>query len=137
MSDAPAKAAPSDPAPRSGADPVRVAWIAAAVGVFGGGAVLHFGLQILPMRSGLAALWITTLVLFAADKLAATRGWKRVPERVLLTLAAVGGSPVIAVARPLLRHKTVKASFGYRFDHVIAAQLVVLAGLAWIWLGPA
>lgn len=68
--------------------------------------------------SGTQAVWAAAALVNAAafllygwDKLAARRGWRRVPERRLLGVAALGG-PVGAWAGVLVfRHKTRKAAF--------------------------
>lgn len=65
---------------------------------------------------GLIALYVlainaATFAAFALDKRAAERRAWRVPERRLLILAAVGGSPGALAAQGMLRHKTRKAPF--------------------------
>jgi len=85
----------------------------------------------------LAAGWLIlvnllTAAAFALDKRRAERAGRRVPERVLLQLAAAGGSPAALAACQALRHKTRKASFAVRLWLVCAAQggLLVLG----LWL---
>jgi uncharacterized membrane protein YsdA (DUF1294 family) len=62
-----------------------------------------------------------TYVAFFCDKQRAIRGARRWPERNLLWLAALGGSPAAIVARQRLRHKTRKQPFSDR--------LIIIAGL--------
>lgn len=82
----------------------------------------------------LAVLALATLASAAAfvalglDKLAAARGTRRVPERVLHTLELLGGWPGALVARRLFRHKTVKAAYR-RAAAAMACLHVLLAGL--------
>jgi uncharacterized membrane protein YsdA (DUF1294 family) len=87
--------------------------------------------------TGLALYLLATsaaaFALFAWDKRCAAAGRRRTPERTLLTLAAIGGTPGAIAGQRLLRHKTRKEPFRTRLLWIAAAQLVlivVLAGLA-------
>lgn len=80
----------------------------------------------------LAAVNAVTFAVFAADKQRAMAGARRVPERTLLKLAAIGGSGGALAAQSLLRHKTRKQPFGSYLSLIVLAQAVVVAGLlAW------
>lgn len=48
---------------------------------------------------------------FARDRRAAELGRRRTPERRLLTLALIGGTPTAMAAQQVLRHKTRKVPF--------------------------
>lgn len=66
------------------------------------------------MKFVLAAYLIASLVTFAVfgwDKLAAKRGWRRVPEVWLQGLSLAGGFPGAAAAMQVFRHKRRKRSF--------------------------
>lgn len=78
------------------------------------------------------AVSLATLVATVADKAKARRGGARVPERVLLGLALVGGSPGLVLGMALARHKTRKVSF------LLPAFGIVLmhAALAYWFLAP-
>jgi len=85
----------------------------------------------------LALLNLLTFVIFGLDKTAAAdkvnRGRSRVPERVLLTLAALGGSPGALLARPVFRHKTRKQPFSAWLTLIVFVQVAaIVTGLA-IW----
>jgi uncharacterized membrane protein YsdA (DUF1294 family) len=66
------------------------------------------------------------LVLCVWDKRQARGGRSRVPERVLLGLALLGGSPGLVLGMLLARHKTRKASFLLVLALVLAAQGALL-----------
>lgn len=86
-----------------------------------------------------AAVW----ALFLFDKHRARRGGRRVRERHLLALAALGGSPAAQFARRRYRHKTQKQPFAGRMSRIIRIQkdlalpALMLAALAlWQLLRP-
>ena len=82
----------------------------------------------------LGVLNLATFAIFGADKAAAADKRPRVPERTLLTLAALGGSPGALLARPAFRHKTRKQPFSAWLTLIVFAQVVVVvAGLAIAW----
>lgn len=70
-----------------------------------------------------------TFGVFAADKRAAQRRERRVPEARLLGLALMGGTPLALVAQQVLRHKTRKEPF--------RSRLWLIAGLQMLLLGAA
>lgn len=63
------------------------------------------------------------------DKLAAPRGWTRVPERTLFFWVLVGGGPGVFLTMLLIRHKTLHRSFMLGIPAIMALQGVLLAGL--------
>jgi uncharacterized membrane protein YsdA (DUF1294 family) len=84
----------------------------------------------------LGVLNLATFLVFGWDKLAAADGRSRVPERLLLLLAALGGSPGALLARPVFRHKTRKQPFGAWLMLIVFAQVVaVVVVLALWWAG--
>lgn len=74
----------------------------------------------------LVNLW--TIACFWHDKARAVAGGRRVPERDLLLLAAIGGTPAALAARHLLRHKTRKEPFSTRLKLVAVVQTGLLIG---------
>lgn len=91
----------------------------------------------------LALLWLaginlTTWGSFAGDKRAAIRGQQRIPERALLMLALLGGSPAAVAAQQILRHKTRKEPFRTRLFLIVLAQIIMLPLIiGWLtgWIG--
>ena len=81
-----------------------------------------------------AWLLVTNLLAFGAyyvDKRRAMRGQRRIPERTLLGLSAIGGSPAAYLAMRMFRHKTVKVSFRLAYWSIVAVQV----GLLVWWFG--
>jgi uncharacterized membrane protein YsdA (DUF1294 family)/cold shock CspA family protein len=69
----------------------------------------------------------STLFLYGYDKLIAGSTALRVPEKVLLTVAALGGSPAAVAGQILFHHKTSarKRDFRVKLALIILIQLVV------------
>jgi uncharacterized membrane protein YsdA (DUF1294 family) len=78
-----------------------------------------------------------TFVAFASDKRRAVVGDRRVPEGVLLRLAALGGIAGALAAQRLFRHKTRKEPFRTWLRLIAVAHLALLIGVAaWARLAP-
>ena len=74
-------------------------------------------------------LLVVTAVTFAVygwDKLCAKRGMWRVPEKILLLLAFLGGSVGAMAAMAIFRHKTLHLKFRYGVPLILILQLIVL-----------
>jgi len=80
---------------------------------------------------------VVTFAIYALDKSASIHSRRRIPERTLHLLSAVGGWPGAAAAQQTLRHKTQKQEFRRTFWLTVLANC---AALSW-WLmasgGPA
>ena len=63
------------------------------------------------------------------DKLAAPRGWKRVPERTLFFWALIGGGPGVYQTMLLIRHKTLHRSFMLGIPAIMIFQIVIIIGI--------
>lgn len=63
---------------------------------------------------------------YAADKHAARRERRRVPERTLLDLGLLCGWPGAVAAQQLLRHKTIKASFRSAFWRTVVMNIALV-----------
>ena len=77
-------------------------------------------------------LLVVTAVTFAVygwDKLCAKRGVWRVPEKILLLLALLGGSVGALAAMAIFRHKTRHLKFRYGVPLILILQI---AGLIYL-----
>ena len=63
------------------------------------------------------------------DKIAAPRGWKRVPERTLFFWALIGGGPGVYLTMLLIRHKTLHRSFMLWIPAIMIFQIVIIIGI--------
>ena len=79
------------------------------------------------------AVWLAlnavTILVYGYDKAIAGGTRRRVPERTLLTLALLGGSPGALLAMGLFRHKTAKATFRRAMMLIVGAQCALLVVL--------
>lgn len=66
-----------------------------------------------------------TLLAFGWDKSRATRRKRRIPERRLLWLAAIGGSPGAVLGRWIFAHKTRKRGFTIRVLLIAGLQAAI------------
>lgn len=82
----------------------------------------------------LLAINALTFSAFAGDRRRAASGDRRVPEKTLLGLAALGGTPGAFAAWRLFRHKTRKEPFRTWLWLITLAQVVLIVG-AILWLG--
>lgn len=79
-----------------------------------------------PILTLAAALNIAGFLLFGYDKAAARHRSARVPESVLLSLAAVGASPALLLGMILFRHKTRDRTFLPYFCLILGIQVLLL-----------
>jgi uncharacterized membrane protein YsdA (DUF1294 family) len=75
----------------------------------------------------LVALNALTLLAFGWDKLCARMRWRRVRERRLLWLAALGGIGGAKAGQVIFRHKSRKRAFRNWLNAILLAQAVALA----------
>ena len=80
------------------------------------------------------AMWfllinMLTLVMYGADKIAARKGMRRVPEATLLVFGVTGGWPGAIVGQQLFRHKTQKQPFKTYFFLSIVVSIAVMAAV--------
>ena len=77
----------------------------------------------------LLMLNIVAVCVYGWDKVCAKQGWWRVPEKMLLLLALLGGSLGAMAAMVLFRHKTQHLKFKYGVPFIIVLQLACLVYL--------
>jgi len=92
---------------------------------------------------GLLAIWLivinlVTFFVFGFDKLKAKYKEKhetarRVPEKTLFLLAALGGSVGALIGMRVWRHKTLHKTFRIGIPLILAAQILIPAGLWLYW----
>jgi uncharacterized membrane protein YsdA (DUF1294 family) len=75
----------------------------------------------------LAAMNLAAFACFGIDKRRARRGERRLRERDLLGLAALGGTGGAYLGRWYFRHKTRKAGFSSALHLIAAIQLCLFA----------
>ncbi|MBC6980406.1 DUF1294 domain-containing protein [Caulobacter sp. 17J80-11] len=86
----------------------------------------------MPLLFYLAAVNLIAFVAYAWDKQRAVARKRRVPERTLLFLAAIGGSPGAFAAQRICRHKISKRPFQAVFRMIVVVQA---AALVWAVVG--
>lgn len=72
-----------------------------------------------------AVINLITFITYGIDKLKAKRGKSRISERVLLTMAAIGGSLGALVAMQVFRHKTQHAKFKYGIPALLILHIAL------------
>ena len=89
-------------------------------------AVLALGFALDGLLSWLIGISVVTLLAYAYDKAVAGSERTRVPVKVLLGLALVGGTIGAWAGMQLFHHKTAKGSFQLKFWGIVAAQVVLV-----------
>ena len=74
----------------------------------------------------LGAMSLLLLLLMGFDKSAAIRGKRRIPERTLLSVAALGGSVGGILGMFLFRHKIRKPAFYIGYPAFLLAHIGIL-----------
>lgn len=75
---------------------------------------------------------VLTLVIYGADKMAARKAWRRVPESTLLVFGVVDGWPGAIAGQQLFRHKTQKQPFKTYFIISILLSVSAMAAVYWL-----
>ena len=69
---------------------------------------------------------ISAVAVYGWDKFCAKQSWQRIPEKILLLLAILGGSIGALAAMALFRHKTLHLKFKYGVPLILILQIVGL-----------
>ena len=77
---------------------------------------------------------VVSFGLFGWDKEAAEAGARRIPEKTLLLVAALGGTPGAFLGQSKFRHKTQKQPFKALLFGVVAAQMALISTYLFGWL---
>ena len=72
---------------------------------------------------------IFDLIFCIYDKLAAARGWRRVPERTLFFWALIGGGPGVYATMLIIRHKTLHHIFMLGIPAIMILQGAIIVGI--------
>lgn len=82
-----------------------------------------------PLATWLLFLNLQTLMMYAADKIAACKSWRRLPEKTLLFFGLIGGWPGALLGQQLFRHKTQKQPFKTYLYLSVVVNIAVLVGI--------
>lgn len=74
----------------------------------------------------LLAVNIAAFAVYGWDKMCAKRGMWRVPEKILLLLALLGGRVGAMAGMAIFRHKTLHLKFRYGVPMILILQLIGL-----------
>ncbi len=77
----------------------------------------------------LAIINAAGLILMLVDKHKARKNRWRIPERTLLTVAAIGGSLGSYIGMQLFRHKTKHVAFSIGIPVILAVHILILVFL--------
>ncbi|NJQ18278.1 DUF1294 domain-containing protein [Pantoea sp. LS15] len=80
-----------------------------------------------PVVMWLLLINVLTMVMYGADKMAARKGMRRVPEATLLVFGVTGGWPGAILGQQLFRHKTQKQPFKTYFIISVIVSIAVMA----------
>jgi len=84
----------------------------------------------------LLAINLLAMLVFWWDKRASVLRKRRVPERVMLLIVALGGTIGAWRAMSFYRHKTRKSSFRTQMGVIVFAQIIIALYLVFIQLPP-
>ena len=80
-----------------------------------------------------AAISLITIAATALDKLFAKKNMRRIPEKTLIILSLLGGSPAEYVTMRLIRHKTLHRKFMLGLPLIMLLQLGISFIFAYLY----
>ena len=80
-------------------------------------------------RNYFIAVSVIGAIVCIYDKLAAARGWRRVPERTLFFWALIGGGPGVYATMLIIRHKTLHHIFMLGIPAIMILQGAIIVGI--------
>jgi uncharacterized membrane protein YsdA (DUF1294 family) len=119
-----------------GSSRIDWSWAAAGLWLVGTAALAAAGILSFWVAVVYTAASLAAFATYAADKGQAGAGGRRVPERMLHALEAIGGWPGALVAQRQFRHKTRKVRYQIIFWLIVAAHLGVAAACLYFRVGP-
>ena len=72
---------------------------------------------------------VLTMAIYGADKMAARKGMRRVPEATLLAFGVTGGWPGAILGQQIFRHKTQKQPFKTYFMLSVVVSIAAMAAI--------
>jgi uncharacterized membrane protein YsdA (DUF1294 family) len=84
-----------------------------------------------PLLKGLGLLSLLAFVLFGLDKFLAMHGARRIKEKTLIGMCALGGWPGGVIGMLLFRHKVSKGNFKVAVAIAILVNLLVIYLIFW------
>ena len=75
---------------------------------------------------------LVAIVITAHDKLAAVNHRRRVPEKTLMLIAALGGAPAMYLTMLVIRHKTRKPLFMIGIPLIFFLELAAVIGAHYV-----
>lgn len=82
-------------------------------------------LQLIAMY--ILVMWIISAFITIYDKIAAKQKWQRTPEKVLLTLGALGGAGMMLFVMKTISHKTRKKKFMISLPVFLVIHILLVA----------
>ncbi len=79
-----------------------------------------------PLVIYLCAVNAAAVIFYRADKRKAVKGRQRIPEKILILLAAAGGSAGAFAAMHMFHHKTKKPLFYIGVPFLLVLQIIVI-----------
>jgi uncharacterized membrane protein YsdA (DUF1294 family) len=109
-----------------------IAWALVGAGLtLGASAAVWFSVPSLDgVQSYLIAVNVVAFCLYGYDKLAAQRGWPRIPERILVAFVLALGVAGAEAGRRLFHHKTTDVGFRKMYWGAVLLEVALILAFA-------